>query len=541
MTRIPIALAATLVAATAFATPPAAPQVTVGASQVKQLRFDWEILPRSNYYELWFKANSGAPEVKFSESVPWRPTAVTRVSAHLLDWEQTRYRVKACNPSGCGSSPLIPVKNVLPDTVGILKSPFPLDDANFGTTVKISEDGSALAVVSNESNEEFGDVFEVHIYIFRWLHSEWRQEAQIFPMQGRGDGRGLSMSISGDGSRLVLGLPDIQHAGDAGEAYFYHRIGTSWILEKTLALDPIRKGLLAAIVDINSTGDLAVVSRDYSAGDASTNGRYLDIYKRAGTTWAFTTSVAPLPTADLMTQNSCRYADLSADGSTLARACMLNASFPASGTPFVEVLVAPSWTRRALIELPALKPSREIGGVSLDYTGNTFALGTGDPASATASQPGIAIYHRTTGAYVREALLTAGSWASLPPGSGTEFGVSLQLSRDGQFLAVGDSQDFGDGNGVLKPPLQPGSDLHGAVYVYQRVGSTWSLRRVVKPNLEPGVFGQYPYQGFGFALSLGNNGKTLIVAQPNESTYIPNPDNHYPTATGAQSGAVWTY
>jgi len=541
MSRLPLVIVSLLAAGAAVATPPAAPRVTVGASEIKQLRFDWDILPRSNYYELWFKANNGAFEVKFSESVPWRPVAHTSVAAHLLDWEQVRYRVKACNPSGCGSSPLIPVKNVLPDTVGFLKSPFPLDDANFGTTVKISEDGGTLAVVSNESNEEFGDTFQVHIYIFRWRGGAWRKEAEIFPNQGRGDGRGLSMSISADGSRLVLGLPDIQHAGDAGEAYFYHRVGTGWILEQTLALDPVRRGLLAAIVDIDAAADLAVVSRDYSVGDATTNGRYLDIFKRNGTAWMFATSIAPLPTADLATFNSCSYADLSADGSTLARTCMLNSTFPESGAPFVEVLAAPSWTRRALIQLPALKPAGRVGDVSLDYTGNTLALATGELQSATTSQPGVAIYHRTTGAYVREALFTAGSWASLPPGGATDFGAALQLSRDGQFLAVGDDHDFGAGYGVISPPLQPGADWHGAVYVYQRVGSGWNLRRVVKPNDEPGVFGQYSYRGFGFALSLGNNGRTLIVAQPNESTYVPNRDNHYPTATGAQSGAVWTY
>src|SRR5882672_5338595 len=108
MSRLPVFLAALGAAALARATPPAAPQVTVGASADKQLRFDWEIVPRSNYYELWFEANNGAREVKFGESVPWRPTMVNNISAHLLDWQQVRYRVKACNPSGCGSSPLIP-------------------------------------------------------------------------------------------------------------------------------------------------------------------------------------------------------------------------------------------------------------------------------------------------------------------------------------------------------------------------------------------------------------------------------------------------
>src|SRR6188474_3099525 len=92
-----------LSAAAAVAAPPDAPQVTVGAD-IKQLQFDWQIQPRSNYYELWFKADNGSSPVKLSEQVPWRPRALTRVSGHLLDWQQARYVVKACNPSGCGQS-----------------------------------------------------------------------------------------------------------------------------------------------------------------------------------------------------------------------------------------------------------------------------------------------------------------------------------------------------------------------------------------------------------------------------------------------------
>jgi hypothetical protein len=66
MIRPTFVLAALCATAAAIAAPrPAVPEVTVGAGQVKQLRFDFEIIPRSNYYELWFKSNPGSAEVKF--------------------------------------------------------------------------------------------------------------------------------------------------------------------------------------------------------------------------------------------------------------------------------------------------------------------------------------------------------------------------------------------------------------------------------------------------------------------------------------------
>src|SRR5690242_8297133 len=75
------------------AAPPAAPVVTTTAD-VKQLIFDWPIVPRSNYYEFWFKADNAAPWVKFSEQLPWQPHAMNNIAVHLLDWDQARYQVK---------------------------------------------------------------------------------------------------------------------------------------------------------------------------------------------------------------------------------------------------------------------------------------------------------------------------------------------------------------------------------------------------------------------------------------------------------------
>src|SRR6185295_14469170 len=73
---------------------PAAPIVVISAPQVKQLGFKWNYVPRANYYELWFKANPGATEVKFDDLPSWHPRATNEISAHLLDWNEARYRVK---------------------------------------------------------------------------------------------------------------------------------------------------------------------------------------------------------------------------------------------------------------------------------------------------------------------------------------------------------------------------------------------------------------------------------------------------------------
>ena len=141
MLRLPLSLGALFLATTAFATPPAAPQVTIGASNVKQLRLDWEIVPRSNYYEVWFIANNGAAPVKFGERQPWNPHWVQNVSVHLLNWSEARWMIKACNPSGCTSSGPVYINSAIESAIGFFKPPLARKDAKFGNLTAISEDG----------------------------------------------------------------------------------------------------------------------------------------------------------------------------------------------------------------------------------------------------------------------------------------------------------------------------------------------------------------------------------------------------------------
>jgi len=495
--------------AAAGAKPPAAPQVTFGASGIKQLRFDWDILPRSNYYELWFKANNNAPEVKFSEQVPWRPVALTAVSAHLLDWDQVRYRVRACNPSGCGSSPLISVKSVLPDTVGVLKTPVARDDSLFGTVVDIAEDGQTLIAGSNEADDPDNLPAINYAYVYRRHNAAWQLEARLAPT-GNSNENFASLAVSADGSRFVAGFPEVRTGHD--EVVIWHRTATGWVQEGHITMVLARQGYLGELVDIDAAGETVLLARTLGSG-------ILDIYRRTGTSWNYLQTIdAPAGPA------GCNRAGVSGNGRTIARECFLT---PESGPAAlaVEVFAAPDWTRRNLIQI-AGAASFGFGGFALDQTGNTIAAAFRLPQDdAAASPPQVAVFQRDTSEYTRRGTLSPGSWSNK---SGSTFGGSVALARDGGFAAIGDVTDDASGAGVFSPPLSAGTAVRGAVYVFERHGSAWITRRVVKPKVESSPSPYSPWN-FGDTLSLGDNGKTLVVGQPNEST------------AGRDAGAVWIY
>ena len=173
-----LALLATL---PAFAAPPAAPEVTVGAD-IKQLRFDWEAVPQTNFYELWFKARDNAPYVKLSESKPWRPYAIITIPVHLLDWNQARYQVTACNATGCSASAPVSVADHTADAIGYFKTRKLHNNGRLGIAVAISEDGNTMAAFSAE--ETVPDFPKAAVYVFEKIGGRWWQKARFIPESG---------------------------------------------------------------------------------------------------------------------------------------------------------------------------------------------------------------------------------------------------------------------------------------------------------------------------------------------------------------------
>jgi hypothetical protein len=60
-------LAALAFAPVALAAPPPAPQVTVSATDIRQLEFNWEPVPGVQSYQLWFRAAPNAAWVLYRE------------------------------------------------------------------------------------------------------------------------------------------------------------------------------------------------------------------------------------------------------------------------------------------------------------------------------------------------------------------------------------------------------------------------------------------------------------------------------------------
>src|SRR5262245_37090636 len=95
-------MAGLLLGSATYAAPPPPAAVSVYAG-LKQLNFFWNRVAGATRYELWFLPATGGTWVKYATLPGSRTSLAIKISGHLLQWEQSRYVVKSCGPSGCSN------------------------------------------------------------------------------------------------------------------------------------------------------------------------------------------------------------------------------------------------------------------------------------------------------------------------------------------------------------------------------------------------------------------------------------------------------
>jgi hypothetical protein len=496
--------------------------VTVGATDIKQLQFDWDAVPRANTYELWFRANPGAQWVKYSTTIAQRPYFRIGLSVHLLDFTAARFYVKACNPSGCSDSNIVDVDGLALDAMGYLKPNGAGNNRWYGQHVALSADGATLAVLTGETLGTQTRSAVVHVYHRTSRSSGWRREARLFPSVAQSFtlplSEGAPLALSGDGNWLALGLfredaPGIPDPGDTGAVYLFHRDGGTWQLAQKIAPGvPRQTDWFGYSIDMDDAGKTLAVWHQRSAdGSAITT---VEIYRRGtdSSAWSSSETLPPPPngTGPLL---SCNAFSLSGNGLRLLRTC--NAGGPAS---FVQVLESPvgsaGWTESARMVAS--------GNFFIDsnYDGTRFLTSTGG---------GLFIW-----------ALSATGWSVDEGGSLGSFGLqscgpdNCAMSRDGKFAVEGAPDATSSDLGPALPPYSPSAVKTGGVAVWERKTNGWAPRRAINP-------GSLNVQRFGRAVALGDNGRILAVGAPDDPSAATGIDGDRDDSSAPLRGAVWLY
>lgn len=100
-----------------------------------------------------------------------------------------------------------------------------------------------------------------------------------------------------------------------------------------------------------------------------------------------------------------------------------------------------------------------------------------------------------------------------PIAQAMRFGYAVQLSRDGNTLAVGAPDESNNQSGVDNYPDMPNSDApnSGAVFLYSRTNGAWSQSPVYVKAIDVDA-----QDGFGSAIALSPAGDVLVVGAPGQ-------------------------
>lgn len=398
-----------------------------------------------------------------------------------------------------------------------------------------------------------------------------------------GDAMGKTLALAGD--TLVIGSPTEDGNGTgttgdgndnstvtAGAVYVFRKTGGVWMQEaylKASNTEPFSTSSLGdafgASVALSSTGDRLVVGaqgeRSSLIGNQTDNSFIgagaAYVFVRSGSTW---TQEAYLKASNIGTgDNFGGMVAMAGDGSTVAIAANNEDSPSAgvdgaqgdgsegSGAVYVFTRMGANWSQQAYIKSATSNADDHFGGsVALSQSGDALAVSsTAEDGSATGvnaavdeaslNSGAVFMFTRSVGVWSQEAYVKASN-----TGEGDGFGVSLDLSADGNTLAVAALFEDSDSTGPGAVPNDNSTDT-GAVYVFEKSSDVWSETQFIKASNtgESDRFGT-DLDLFGDKLIVGARGEDSIATGVNGDQADNSESNSGAAYIFTRTGSSWS-
>src|SRR5206468_1091283 len=213
----------------------------------------------------------------------------------------------------------------------------------------------------------------------------------------------------------------------------------------------------------------------------------------------------------------------------------------------------PAWRQAAYVKASNPRAGAQFGyAVALSSDGTTLAVGAQMEESAAAGINGhqddhstygagaVYVYTRRGDAWSQQAYIKASNTGESEEGD--QFGYSISLSGDGNWLVVGAIGEDSAATGVNGNQKDNSAQGAGAAYVFTRSGRTWSQQAYLKAANAMANF------LFGYSVAFSGDGSTIAVGSFDEggsSREINGPYDRRAAGTGAvyvfiRSGASWS-
>lgn len=501
-------------------------QAALQALGDKTFRISWESAAGADFYRVLENPDGVSGYVQIGED----QNSAIRTLEHrvaLFKMINARYIVQACNAAGCVDSAEQSVSDTLAQSIVYLKASNTSSIDFFGAAVSLSADGNTLVVAASfESSISVGVNGSQNnnsvsaagaVYVFTRENEAWQQSAYIKASNtGSGDIFGTSVSLSANGDTLAVGayLEDSAATGvngnqndnsadGAGAVYVFTNSNDTWQQEAylkadyNLVSDLYQGGLFGIDVSLSADGNTLAVG---ASGEDST-------VKGINT-----------PRTESTVSNS--------------------------GAAYIFQRSGGQWEQQAFIKASNTDWGDQFGqSVSLSSDGNLLAVGAIDEQSGATGVNGIEtdnsiaggagavfLYERNNTTWTKQSYIKASN-----PGDGDRFGWSVDLSGDGNTLAVGAFIEDSSAAGINSVQNDNSAENAGAVYVYAYTSQGWQQEAYLKASNTDAS------DQFGYAVSLSADGNTLVVGAPNEQSADTGINGNQFDNSAERAGAAYAF
>lgn len=469
---------------------------------------DWQLAADADFTSIVASVTNSA-----SDKTSWTVTGLPPATQYYV---RTRYKGTSMGYSNwCVTSGFTTKASYQPTTEeAILVGNGTVSGDLLGDSVTIDQTGTRVAVGCARRSEG-GFTRCGAVYIFIRSGNSWTQEAKLTASDKSSDANfGKSISMSGDGTRIVVGAPyaaDLDGNSGGGKAYVYLRTGTTWSQETVNAFggsNRVADKHFGYSVSISSDGHrIAIGAPGYKEGFNSWPGA-VHIFFRSGS-W---TEEAFLLASDRVSNDKFGYSVTISSGGELVYV----GSPDATNGGAVYAFTRPNsiWIQKAKL-LASDRVNGDVFGRSLACgdNGRYAIIGADGRDSGGITNSGAAYIFYTTDNvnWSQQRILTASD-------KDTEdaFGYSVSITEAGDKCIVGAY--------VAKPDTI--QQAVGALYLYVRTGTTWSqVARIIGSD-----------SNLGNSLLLGTS-----VAISNDGTRIASGGPGRPISGYGSGGAAYIY
>lgn len=501
-------------------------------SPIKQFEFSWTPVDRADYYHLLEIPALGEQHEQLGEAIDGdEDHASFTMPLHLRT--RASYVLSACNDGGCTDSAPIPVTEALDEAIGYIKAPNAEANDRFGHSVALSDDGQTLVVGApfedsnnsgfyRQANNSATNAGAAYVFVQdesgHWVQQDYLEASNT----DDGDGFGFDVALSGDGNTLAIGAPyaevDSNPYGDkksAGAVYVFVRKGNQWTEQRDLkTYSPDDGDEFGHSLALSDDGDILAIGAPHDSNKLEETAHgVVYVFTRDGERWPLDRAIE----GDTRDEgNASGQGDefgssiaLSDDGRTLAVGARSKDSDNATDAGAVYVFRrsdAGEWSRNDFpLEASNVGATDHFGeSIALNHHGNVLAVGAPGEDDSPEDSGAVYLFMRDEATWSQQAYIKASN-----ADHEDRFGHSVDLSDDGQTLAIGAIQEDSGATG-LYGDSDNDSNNTGAVYVFERNGTKWPQQAYVKaPNTDED-------DQFGFALALSGDGDTLAVGTDGE-------------------------